>query len=81
MEMDKKQAQNILQFPPLMYWIYWWVELEVLGNPVLVTFDFLSSLREENLLTLEGEYEEDYTLEVPSANERVCYINQRNGLN
>lgn len=40
-----------------------------------MTSKFLHSLREENLITLEGEYEEDYTLEIPSKYERVCYIN------
>ena len=37
--------------------------------------EFLRTLREEHPITLEGKYEEDYILEVPHVNERVCYIN------
>ena len=69
--MAKKQS---LVFPVAIPSIYWWVDFEVLGIPSKVTSDFLKSLREEHLLTLEGEYEEEYYLEVPTADERVCYI-------
>ena len=42
---------------------------------------FLRSLREENLITPEDEYEEDYIMEVSNVNKRVCYLNHRKGLN
>ena len=70
--MAKKQS---LIFPTAISSIYWWVDLEVLGIPSKVTSTFLKSLHEEHLLTPEGEYEEEYVLEVPTADERVCYIN------
>ena len=72
-EMGKKQTPKVLQFRPSIHWIYQWVEPEVLGTPSVVSSEFLGSLREENLLTPEGEYEEYYTLEVPNTNER-CVI-------
>ena len=31
------------------------------------------------MITPKGEYEEDYILEVPNVNERVCYINYGSG--
>ena len=40
-----------------------------------LTPEFLKSLREEHLLTAEGEYEEEYVLEALDTNERVCYLN------
>ena len=40
-----------------------------------MSFEFLKSVREENLITLEGKYEEYYASEAPNVNERVCYIN------
>ena len=48
------------------------METEVLRIPSIVTPEFLGHFREENLITLEGEYEEDYVLEAPGPNERVC---------
>ena len=58
-----------------------WVDLEALGTPSRVNSEFLRSLREENLKTLEGEYEENFTLEVLDINERVCYINHESDSN
>ena len=70
--MAKKQS---LVFPTAMPLIYRWVDSEVLGIPSKVTSAFLKSLREEHLLTLECEYEEEYLLEAPTVDERVCHIN------
>ena len=70
--MARKQS---LIFSPLSHWIYKWVNPEVLGIPSRASFEFLRLLREEHLITLEGEYEEDYILEVLQVDERVCYIN------
>ena len=58
-----------------------WVYPEILGIPSRVGSKFLRSLTEEHLITPEGENEEDYILEVPHVNERVCYINHRRGPN
>lgn len=44
-----------------------------------VTSELLKSLQEEHLLTPEEEYEEEYVLEAPDANERVCYLNLEGG--
>ena len=79
--MGKRQTPKVLHFLPLIHWIYWWVELEVLGTPLVASSEFLSYLREENLLTSKGKYEEDYTLEALEPNDRVCYINHENGPN
>ena len=76
--MARKQS---LIFLPSIHWIYKWIDLEVLGIPSKVCSEFLRSLREEHLITLEGKYEEDYILEVPHVDERVCYINHGRGLN
>ena len=46
-----------------------------------MSFEFLRSLKEENLITLEGKHEEDYILELPDVNERVCYLNHGKGPN
>ena len=46
-----------------------------------MTSKFLQSLREENLITQEGKYEEDYALGVLDENDKVCYINHRYGSN
>ena len=62
-------------FPSMISSIYRWVDPEVMGIPSRVTLEFLKSLREEHLLTSEGEYEGEYILEVSGADERVCYIN------
>ena len=70
--MAKKQS---LVFPTAIPLIYRWVDSEVLGIPSKVTSAFLKLLREEHLLTPEGEYEEEYFLEAPTIDERVCYIN------
>lgn len=53
----------------------------MLGTPSIVTYEFLDHFREENLITPEGEYEEDYILEAPSPSERVCYLNHGRGPN
>ena len=74
--MAKKQS---LVFPFVIPSLYHWVDSEVLGIPSKVTSEFLKSLREEHLLTLEGEYEEEYYLEAPFADKRVCYINLHGG--
>ena len=71
----EETGPKILQFPPTIHFIYNWVDKEMLGTRSQVTCEFLRSLREENLITQEGQYEEDYTLKVPNVNERVCYIN------
>ena len=76
--MGRKQQ---LIFLPSIHWIYKWVDPKVLGIPSRVSFEFLRSLREEHYITPEGEYEEDYILEVPHVNERVCYINHGSGSN
>ena len=55
------------------------MEPEVLGTPSIMTSEFLGHFREENLITLEGEYEKDYVLEAPSLSERVCYLNHERG--
>ena len=60
-------------------WIYRWVDSEVLGIPSTVIPEYLHHFREENLITPEGEYEEEYILEAPSPNERVCYVNHDGG--
>ena len=70
--MARKQA---LVFSFAIPSVYRRVDPEVLGIPSKVTSEFLKSLCEEHLLTLEGEYEEEYILEAPCANERVCYLN------
>ena len=80
-EMGKKQIPKVLQFSPSIQWIYKWVDLEVLGIPSWVSSNFLGSLREENLITQEGEYKEDYILEVLDVNKQVCYLNHRKGPN
>ena len=69
-----------LIFPPSIQWIYKWVDREVLRIPLKVTSELLKSLQEEHLLTPEEEYEEEYVLEAPDANERVCYLNLVGGL-
>ena len=74
--MAKKQS---LVFPPAIPWIYKWIDLEVLKIPLKVTPEFLKLLREEHLLTQEGEYEEEFVLEALDINERVCYINLAGG--
>ena len=71
----KRQTQNVLQFSPSIHWIYRWMEPEVLGTPSMASSEFLGYFREENLLMPEGEYKEDYTLQAPGPNERVCYNN------
>ena len=53
------------------------MELEVLGTPSVMTFECLDHFREENLITLEGEYEEEYVLEAPKPNKRVYYYNHK----
>ena len=68
-------------FPSSIHRIYHLAEPEVLVTPSVVTSEFLGHFREENLLTLEGEYEEDDILEVLGPSERVCYINQGRGPN
>ena len=73
------KRQNALMFPPSIHWTYLWVEPEVLGSPSVVIFKFLGHFREENLLTLEGEYEKEYILRAPSPSERVFYINHGSG--
>ena len=60
--------------------IYKLVDHKVLGIPSKVTPEFLKSLWEEHLLTLEGEYKEEYVLEAPNVNETVCYLNLDGGL-
>ena len=55
------------------------MELEVIGILSVVTPKFLSHFREENLIMLEGEYEEEFVLEAPGSSERVCYCNHRSG--
>ena len=75
------KRQKALMFTRSIHWINRWVEPEVLGTPSVVTFEFLGHFREENLLTLGGEYEEDYIFEAPGPSERVCYINHRNDSN
>ena len=60
-----------LVFPPSIPWIYRWVDPEVLGIPSAVTPEYLHHFREENLITPEGEYEEEYILEALGPNERV----------
>ena len=57
------------------------MELKVLRTPLVVNSKFLSHFKEENLITLEGEYEDDYILEAPGSSEKVCYLNHRKGLN
>ena len=47
----------------------------VVGTPSLIDSKFLISLWKANLITLEGEHKEDYVLEVPHINKRVCYVN------
>ena len=47
----------------------------------MVTSEFLRSLREESLITLDDEYKEDYALGVPGKKERVYYNNHGCGLN
>ena len=79
--MGKKQAPKILVFPPSIHWICKWVDPEVLGIPSRVSFEFLRSFREENLITPKGEYKEDYIMEVPDIKERVCYLNHKKVLN
>ena len=74
--MAKKQS---LVFPAVIPSMYRWVNSEVLGIPLKVTSAFLKSLCEEHLLTPEGEYEEEYYLEAPTTDERVCYINLHDG--
>ena len=73
------RKQKTLVFPPSIPWIYCWVDLEVLGIPSAVTPEFLHHFREENLITPEGEYEEEYVLEAPGPSDRVCYINHDGG--
>ena len=67
-------------FPSTIPSIYRWVDLEVLGVPSRFTSKFLKSLCEKHLLTPKGEYEGEYILEAPTADERVCYINLVGGL-
>ena len=59
-----------LVFPTTIPTIYKWVDPKVLGVPSKVTSEFLKLLCEEHSLTLEGEYEEEYFLEAPNADER-----------
>ena len=42
------------------------------GKSLFGEFELLRSYKEGNLITPEGEYEEDYTLKVPDVDERVC---------
>ena len=53
----------------------------MLGTALQVNFNFLRSLSEENLITPEDEYEEDYILKVPNVDESVCYMNHGSGSN
>ena len=76
--MARKQS---LVFQPSIHWIYRWVDPEVLGIPSRASSKFLRSLTEEHLIMPEGEYKEDYILEAPHVNERVCYINHERGPN
>ena len=46
-----------------------------------MSFEFLRSLRKENLITSEDKYEEDYTFEVADIDEKVCYMNHEDGPN
>ena len=68
-----------LVFLPSIHQIYKWIVLEVLGILSRASFEFLRSLREEHLITLEGIYKEDHILELPYVDERVCYINYGRG--
>ena len=45
------KKQKALVFPPLIHWIYRWVESEVLGTPLVITSKFLVYFRKENLLS------------------------------
>ena len=74
--MAKKQS---LVYSSAILPIYKWVDPKVLGIPSRLTSEFLKSLREEHLLTLEGEYEGEYILEEPDVDERVCYLNLAGG--
>ena len=55
------------------------VEPKVLGTPLVVTPEFLSHFRKENMIMSESEYEEDYFLEAPNPSKRVCYSNHERG--
>ena len=57
LEIGKKLAAKVLQFPPTITFIYQWVDWEVIRTPSKVNLEFLKSLREENVITPEGEYE------------------------
>ena len=74
--MVKKQG---LVFPSAIPLVYRWVDPEVLGVPSRVTSKFFKLLHEEHFITSEGEYEEEYILEAPSADKRVCYLNLEGG--
>ena len=80
-EMGKKQAPKVLWFLPLINFIYYWVNREILGTPLSVNSRFLRSLREENLITPKGKYAEDYILEVLDVKKRVCYVNHGSSSN
>ena len=56
------------------------MEPKVLGTLLAMNPKFVGHFREDNLITQEGEYEEDYLLEAPDPNERVCYYNNERGL-
>ena len=46
-----------------------------------MSLEFLRSLREEHLITPEGNYEEEYILEAPHVNEKVYYMDHGRCLN
>lgn len=46
-----------------------------------MTSESVGHFRKENLITAEGEYEEDYVLEALGLSESVCYINHGRGPN
>ena len=73
------RKQKALVFPPSIPWIYWRVEQKVLGIPFAMTSEFLHHFREENLITPEGEYKEEYAFEAIGPSERVCYLNHDSG--
>ena len=73
------RKQKTLLFPQSISWIYRWVDPEVVGVPSAVTPEFLHQFQKENLITPEGEYEEEYVLEALDPSERVCYINHEGG--
>ena len=44
-----------------------------------MTSEFLTHFKEENLISPEGEYEEEYYLEAPGPSERVSDLNLHGG--